>query len=96
MPHFQNFSRKYVLFYFIVYLMRGLQLRLLIAWLYFISDHSKPLPAHVSVKNSRKDEDDEFDGSGSENELVDIESEPEPVFDEDELEDDEDDNAFLE
>ncbi|KAF9432080.1 Bromodomain and WD repeat-containing protein 1 [Entomortierella beljakovae] len=60
-----------------------------------IANHYKPLPAHVSVKNSRKDEDDEFDGSGSENELVDIESEPEPEFDDDLLVDEEDDNAFL-
>ncbi|KAF9111683.1 Bromodomain and WD repeat-containing protein 3 [Mortierella sp. AM989] len=60
-----------------------------------LANHSKPLPAQVFVKSSRKDEDDEFDGSGSENEPVDIESEPEPEFDDEELRDEEDDNAFL-
>ncbi|KAF8937340.1 Bromodomain and WD repeat-containing protein 3 [Dissophora ornata] len=61
-----------------------------------LANHSKPLPEHVYVKNTRKDEEDEeFDGSGSENELVDIESEPEPEFDDEDGDEKEDDNAFL-
>ncbi|KAG0023305.1 Bromodomain and WD repeat-containing protein 3 [Entomortierella chlamydospora] len=60
-----------------------------------LANYSKPLPSQIFVKRSRNDEDDEFDGSGSENEAVEIESDPEPEFDDEELEDEEDDNAFL-
>ncbi|KAF9179276.1 Bromodomain and WD repeat-containing protein 3 [Haplosporangium sp. Z 767] len=60
-----------------------------------VANPTKPLPAQINVRSSRKDEDDEFDDS--EQDLVDIESEPEPEFDEEEEEEDEvDDNAFLE
>ncbi|KAG0222895.1 Bromodomain and WD repeat-containing protein 3 [Mortierella sp. GBA43] len=60
-----------------------------------ITNPSKPLPNQVHVKNTRRDEDDEFDGSGSENEWVDIESEPEPDFYEEEEEEDDIKNGFL-
>ncbi|KAG0252006.1 Bromodomain and WD repeat-containing protein 3, partial [Mortierella polycephala] len=57
-----------------------------------VANPTKPLPAQIKVRSSRKDEDDEFDDS--EQDHVDIESEPEPEFDEEE-EDEVDDNAFL-
>ncbi|KAF9393168.1 Bromodomain and WD repeat-containing protein 3 [Podila verticillata] len=58
-----------------------------------VSNPRKALPTLVKIKNSRRDEDDEFDGSGSEGQ-VDIDSEPELDVEEEE-EEEEDPNDFL-